>query len=189
MGSPAQEGLSRPCAAWLELAQPFPRTTEGIHGRGLVCQGRAFGLVAASDLRPTLPDPGDNAQPCQHCLVPPDGDAGLVAKGVCLDPGVSSDWEFRGTTYQQYAQVGNAVPVRLGEVAGEVIASHMDTLARRTWKPYASKPQSYRIVYVQSHVRTRMWYKAGKTFIWEDGEDNGHAAYEPPQTLRRVTTL
>lgn len=99
------------------------------------------------------------------------------------------NWEFCGSTSQQYAQVGNAVPVRLGEIAGTVIASQMDVLSRRAWKPYATKPESYRIVYVQSHVRTRMWYKGGKTFVWEDGEENGHAAYEPPQTLRRVSAI
>jgi DNA (cytosine-5)-methyltransferase 1 len=98
-------------------------------------------------------------------------------------------WTFCGTTYQQYAQVGNAVPVRLGEIAGEVVASSLDLVARRGWTAYDKVPESYRIVYVQSHIRTRMWFKAGKTFVWEDGEDNEHAAYEPPRTLRRVSVI
>ena len=99
------------------------------------------------------------------------------------------DWSFQGTPSQQYAQVGNAVPVRLGEVAGEVIAAEMDRLRMQNWRTGAEKPADYRVVYVQSHVRTRQWFKAGKTLVWEDGEDNSFAAYEPPQTLRKVSAI
>jgi DNA (cytosine-5)-methyltransferase 1 len=99
------------------------------------------------------------------------------------------DWEFCGTPAQQYAQVGNAVPVRLGEVAGEVIAEGLDRLAARNWKPYAKPPQHYRVVYIQSHVRTRQWFKAGETFVWNDGEANRSATYEAPQTLRKVSAI
>lgn len=99
------------------------------------------------------------------------------------------DWEFCGTTSQQYAQVGNAVPVRLGEIAGQIVANEMDRLAQRNWKRSARAPEHYRVIYVQSHVRTRMWFKRGETFVWSDGEENTHAAYEPPQTLRRVSAM
>ena len=99
------------------------------------------------------------------------------------------EWEFKGTASQQYAQVGNAVPVRLGEVAGEVISSSLDQLAARKWRPYSNAPEPYRVIYVQSHVRTRQWFKGGETFIWEDGAENDHASYEPPQTLRRVSSM
>jgi DNA (cytosine-5)-methyltransferase 1 len=99
------------------------------------------------------------------------------------------DWAFQGTASQQYAQVGNAVPVRLGTVAGNVIASELDTLALADWKSAAVKPDGYRVVYVQSHVRTRQWFKDGKTIVWEDGETNAEAAYEPPQTLRKITAM
>jgi len=69
------------------------------------------------------------------------------------------DWEICGTPAEQYAQVGNAVPVRLGIVAGEVIASQLDLLAESRWKMVArGTTQPYRIVYIQSHVRTRQWY-------------------------------
>lgn len=99
------------------------------------------------------------------------------------------DWQICGTASQQYAQVGNAVPVRLGEVAGEVIAAGMDTLAARNWKPYPKAPQAFRVIYVQSHVRTRQWFKRGETFVWDDGGVNDRAAYEPPETLRRVRAI
>ena len=99
------------------------------------------------------------------------------------------DWEFKGTAYQQYAQVGNAVPVRLGEVAGDVVSSSLDKLVARKWRPYSNTPEPYRVIYVQSHVRTRQWFKGGETFIWEDGAENDRASYEPPQTLRRVSSM
>ena len=99
------------------------------------------------------------------------------------------DWKICGTPSQQYAQVGNAVPVRLGEVAGGVIAAGMDALAARDWKPYPKAPQTFRVIYVQSHVRTRQWFKKGETFVWDDGGDNNRATYEPPETLRRVRAI
>ncbi|HWE97435.1 MAG TPA: DNA (cytosine-5-)-methyltransferase [Tepidisphaeraceae bacterium] len=99
------------------------------------------------------------------------------------------DWELCGTASQQYAQVGNAVPVRLGEVAGEVIAKAMDSLATNRWPVRSEKAERYRIIYVQSHVRTRQWFKDGKTFIWDDGNDNGRASYGTPKTKRRVKSV
>jgi DNA (cytosine-5)-methyltransferase 1 len=98
-------------------------------------------------------------------------------------------WIFEGTGSQQYAQVGNAVPVRLGAVAGGVISQELDALGKRNWLVAADKPKDYRVVYVQSHVRTRQWFKNGKTILWEDGEANDAAAYELPQTLRRVSVI
>jgi len=99
------------------------------------------------------------------------------------------EWTICGTPAQQYAQIGNAVPVRLGEIAGQVVAAGLDELAARKWKPYATPPAHFRIVYVQSHVRTRQWFKRGETFVWNDGEANSKASYEPPQTLRKISAF
>lgn len=113
----------------------------------------------------------------------------LTLKEYALIQEFPEDWEFCGTPSEQYAQVGNAVPVRLGAVAGQVIARELDTLQARRWRPLADKPDAYRIIYVQSHVRTRQWYKGGKTFVWEDGSDNDDATYDAPQTLRKISAL
>jgi DNA (cytosine-5)-methyltransferase 1 len=113
----------------------------------------------------------------------------LSLKEYALIQKFPKDWEFCGTPTQQYAQVGNAVPVRLGEIAGEVIAHQLDNLKSRRWRPYAEKPESYRVIYIQSHVRTRQWFKAGKTLVWEDGHDNSHVSYESPQTLRKSNAI
>ncbi len=99
------------------------------------------------------------------------------------------DWEFRGTPAERYAQVGNAVPVRLGEVAGTVIAKQLDVLAKRRFSTYAASPPAYRIVYVQSHVRTRQWFKDGKTLLWEDGEDKHKAVYGIAKTKLKSKML
>ena len=99
-------------------------------------------------------------------------------------------WEICGTPQQQYAQVGNAVPVRLGEVAGNVIADALDDLAKTKWRVLPETADRYRIIYVQSHVRTRQWFKDGKTFAWQDGgEDNGPITYSKPKTKRKTKLI
>jgi len=99
------------------------------------------------------------------------------------------DWQFSGTPSQQYAQVGNAVPVRLGHVAGQVIASQLDRLYDQKWVADANGKHPFRVVYIQSHVRTRQWYKAGETFIWEEGGENEDAQYSSPKTKRRASPM
>lgn len=95
------------------------------------------------------------------------------------------DWEFSGTVSEKYRQVGNAVPTRLGRVAGDVIASHLDEVKSRGWKKLDVAPDAFRIVYIQSHVRTRQWFKDGKTIVWEDGGVSEEAAYAPSKTKRK----
>lgn len=99
------------------------------------------------------------------------------------------DWQINGKTSEQYAQIGNAVPTRLGTVAGQVIAAELDALRKREYNPYENKPDGYRVVYVQSHVRTRQWFKNGKTVLWKDGKENGDASYAAPKTQRKTTKI
>ncbi len=122
-------------------------------------------------------------------LCHPNETRALTLKEYALIQEFPQDWIFCGTPSERYAQVGNAVPVRLGRVAGEVIARELDALRARQWRALADKPETYRIIYVQSHVRTRQWFKDGKTFVWEDGRDNGDATYNAPHTLRKVSSL
>lgn len=95
------------------------------------------------------------------------------------------DWKLAGTTSQKYAQVGNAVPVRLGKIAGQVVCDALDRLAARGNVPNLISPPAYRVLYIQSHVRTRQWFKGGKPLVWEAGEDNATAQYALPVTGRR----
>ena len=96
-----------------------------------------------------------------------------------------SDWTFAGTTSQKYAQVGNAVPVRLGEIAGKVVSAALDKLNAERAGVSSGALLPYRVVYIQSHVRTRQWFKGGETMVWQDGQDNGAAQYATPVTGRR----
>jgi DNA (cytosine-5)-methyltransferase 1 len=73
-------------------------------------------------------------------------------------------WSFLGTPLEQYTQVGNAVPARLGMVAGELIAEH---LTDQVSSARAGDLPSFRRIYVNSHVRTRQWFRKGEVFIWD----------------------
>lgn len=98
------------------------------------------------------------------------------------------NWEFCGKLSEQYTQIGNAVPTRLGEIAGGVVAETLDKLAARNWQPHDAVREGYRLVYLQSHVRTRKWFKDGKTIVWGDDEDES-SRYAAPKTKKRVRTL
>ena len=93
-------------------------------------------------------------------------------------------WELCGTPMQQYEQVGNAVPLRLGRITGGIVAKEMDELRARRWRQNAGGFEEFRVVYVQSHVRTRQWFKNGETKVWKDGKANEDARYAAPVTRR-----
>ena len=96
------------------------------------------------------------------------------------------DWTFAGTPAEQYAQVGNAVPVRLGVVAGSMIAQFLDTIPAKTPQVKNLTHPDFRVVYLRSHIRTRQWFKDGKPVVWLDGEHNDKAKYSGPKTHRAV---
>lgn len=113
----------------------------------------------------------------------------LSLKEYALIQEFPSGWAFAGTASQQYAQVGNAVPVRLGTIAGNVVASAFDKLAKRNFQAYARQPEHFRTVYIQSHVRTRQWFKGGETFVWKDGGNLAQPTYGVPVSGRRVKRM
>ena len=78
--------------------------------------------------------------------------------------------------------------MRLGKVAGEVVAAKLDELEVN--KVVAHEGVSpYRVVYVQSHVRTRQWFKGGETLVWDDGGENCDAHYAAPKTKRKTSLI
>lgn len=83
------------------------------------------------------------------------------------------DWEFQGTPAAKFRQIGNAVPPRLGEVAGEVVRALLDDI-NRTDDPLVM-PQS-RVIHIRPHVRTRSYWKSGKTISLEQGYYSENAA-------------
>jgi DNA (cytosine-5)-methyltransferase 1 len=79
------------------------------------------------------------------------------------------DWVFVGSATEKCRQIGNAVPPRLGEVAGRVLKKLLKQA--ETAKPLRGKPTSSgKIIHVRPHVRTRSYFKGGKVI-------DGHTGY------------
>ena len=72
------------------------------------------------------------------------------------------EWEFQGTTTAKFRQVGNAVPTRLGKIAGEVILKLLDKINS---EGKAKNPKcGHTITHLRPHVRTRTFWKDGESF-------------------------
>lgn len=95
-------------------------------------------------------------------------------------------WRFSGTPQEQYRQVGNAVPTRLGAVAAGVIAHCLD---KGFAKEISDEAGKFRLVYLRSHVRTRQWYKAGEVKVWAEGEANETSRYGSAVVQRREEVI
>jgi DNA (cytosine-5)-methyltransferase 1 len=117
-------------------------------------------------------------------LCHPDEVRALTVREYCRIQEFPDQWVVCGTPAEQYRQIGNAVPVRLGQVAGNVIAGALDKISQNGNKAVAGPPKTYRKIYVQSHIRTRQWFKNGTAYAWEDGEDNADITYAPMKTKR-----
>jgi DNA (cytosine-5)-methyltransferase 1 len=71
-------------------------------------------------------------------------------------------WKFQGTTTSKFKQVGNAVPTRLGRVAGEVILGLLAKIEREgNAESFAC---GHSITHIRPHVRTRTFWKNGESF-------------------------
>lgn len=108
----------------------------------------------------------------------------LTVREYCRVQEFPDSWSVCGTPAEQYRQVGNAVPVVLGRVAGYVVAEALDQLRGRGWRPAQTVAEPYRRIYIQSHVRTRQWFKNGRAYLWDDGQANGNVIYSPMKTSR-----
>ena len=84
-----------------------------------------------------------------------------------------SDWVFVGSTTAKMRQVGNAVPTRLGSVAGEAVADLLDRIEHGE-QPDATLPSS-RVIHLRPHVRTRTFWRNGEAFAGD------HSYYEREQ--------
>lgn len=99
------------------------------------------------------------------------------------------NWVFCGTLSKKYAQIGNAVPTRLGTISGQVIASELDKYYAGDTLPAAPVSYEPRVVYLQSHVRTRQWYKGGETKVWGNGQSNESLRYSTPKTVKKQRSV
>ena len=117
-------------------------------------------------------------------LCHPDEVRALTVREFCAIQEFPTTWVVCGTPAEQYRQIGNAVPVRLGEVSGRVLAEALDRIADAGWHVGGGEQRPYRKVYIQSHIRTRQWFKQGKAYKWDDGKENRGVAYSPMKTHR-----
>lgn len=105
--------------------------------------------------------------------------------------GFPADWEFSGTLQNRYTQVGNAVPVVLGETAAKLIVRHLEGKVEahvNTHGDLFGEEERFRIVYVKSHIRTRRWFSGGEAQVW-DASPSARARHSAPVTQRKVRPI
>lgn len=164
--------LVPPGGNWRALPETVARESMG---RAYLAKGGRSGWVRLSL---DLPCPTLLALPnhAGTALCHPTEVRALTVREYARTQEFPEDWQFCGTAQQQYEQAGNAVPIRLGEVAGSVVADALDS-GVPGGPVRASGLPKFRRACIRSHVRTRYWYRAGVTFQWVDRADNGHARY------------
>lgn len=111
----------------------------------------------------------------------------LSVKEYSRIQGFPDEWGFSGTTSKKYEQIGNAVPVRLGAVAGEVLAKTLDTLHKNNYRQNKVKVNGFRIVYIQSHIRTRKWFDGSDAVIFD--HKSRKSSYSSPKTIRKSKAI
>ena len=75
--------------------------------------------------------------------------------------GFPEEWTFCGTPSEKYQQVGNAVPILLGRMAGEAVVRLLEQTPMAD-RPNAESGKPSRVVQIRPHVRTRWWWKDGE---------------------------
>lgn len=87
-------------------------------------------------------------------------------------------WRLKGTPAEKYRQIGNAVPVRLGHVVGEVLAQIIDRIKsehsntkRKCVAPCEPQP----VVHIRPHIRINRYWHQGKAFSGSSGYYDGQS--------------
>lgn len=73
-------------------------------------------------------------------------------------------WRFAGKTSDKYKQIGNAVPPKLGEVAGQCVQELLGSIEdlEINGSTHNSKKHPSRIEHLRSHVRTKRYWHNGR---------------------------
>ncbi|MDB4494510.1 DNA cytosine methyltransferase [Pseudomonadales bacterium] len=93
-----------------------------------------------------------------------------------------TDWIVVGSTQKKYTQIGNAVPVRLGEVTASAI---LKTLDKPNEHMAGADDHSFTLNYVQAHIRTRRWFKDGEALVWDKSVQH----YGAPKTRTKSRNI
>jgi DNA (cytosine-5)-methyltransferase 1 len=70
-------------------------------------------------------------------------------------------WQFTGSVSEKFRQVGNAVPVRLGQIAGQEAMRLLKIIREMERR---NPVRDARIIHIRPHVRTRSFWKEGEAF-------------------------
>lgn len=70
-------------------------------------------------------------------------------------------WKIEGTPSERYRQVGNAVPVRLGEITGFTVRQLLADINNKKSKK-SSPILPHETIEIRPHVRVRSWWKDGE---------------------------
>ncbi|MCP4366947.1 MAG: DNA cytosine methyltransferase [Deltaproteobacteria bacterium] len=81
-----------------------------------------------------------------------------------------SEWIFEGSTSAKFKQIGNAVPVRLGTIAGKEVMKLLKRITNNETENI--KLSQNRIIHLRPHVRTRTFWKNGKVYTGDTGYYN-----------------
>lgn len=94
-----------------------------------------------------------------------------------------ADFQFAGTAAERYRQVGNAVPVKLGEVAGECLRQLYAAIRARpsedSERSVVTADLPSAIHHLRPHVRVRSWFKNGEALAGD--HDYGKQQTQPAQ--------
>jgi len=71
----------------------------------------------------------------------------------------------------------------LGKVAGTAIADALDRIGDD--HPEGVEPGEFKVIYIQSHVRTRSWFKDGKAIVLAQDEAVGSKQASAIRTSRK----
>ncbi len=87
------------------------------------------------------------------------------------------NWKFSGNTTARFRQIGNAVPTRLGHVAGKVVRNLLSRISKGE-RDDLRNPPPYRIVHIRPHVRTRTFWRDGQVYA---GDFSYYGENDPSQ--------
>jgi DNA (cytosine-5)-methyltransferase 1 len=144
--------LVPPGGNWRSLPEPLQRESMGAAfaatgGRSGWWRRLSHDLPCPTLL--TIPNHSSTA------MCHPDATRALSLAECAAVQGFPRDWEFKGKLAERYAQVGNAVPVRLGELAGEILLAILDGTAPLVDPGEA--PGTVRVTQVGPYARTHTW--------------------------------